>query len=83
MFTDGLTPCYSNKFLIQSVVDYDHLLDKIKFQVQPNEEFTMMHGQIDGIVDDEEEKDTKSVIKKREFFVHSTNNYTYPSVNHS
>jgi hypothetical protein len=43
----------------------------------------MMHGQIDGIVDDEEEKDTKSVIKKREFFVHSTNNYTYPSVNHS
>jgi hypothetical protein len=83
MFTDGLTPCYSNKFLIQSVVDYDHLLDKIKFQVQPNEEFAMMHGQIDGIVDDEEEKDTKSVIKKREFFVHSTNNYTYPSVSYS
>jgi hypothetical protein len=82
MFTDGLTPCYSNKSIVQSM-DYDYLLDRIKFQIKTNEDIAVMHGQIDGIVDDDEDKDTKSVIKKREFFVHSTNNYTYSSVSHS
>ena len=38
----------------------------------------MSYVQIDGIVDNE--KDTKQFIKRREFFVHSNNNYNYSSV---
>ena len=80
MFTDGLTPCYFEGSLIKNI-DYDHLLDTIKLKIKPKENFVVMYGQIDGIVDDDnDEKDTKSFVKKREFFVHSTNNYDYSPV---
>ena len=83
MFTDGLTPCPLEEFR-GAPIDYEHLLDRIKIQIKSNEGSAMMHGQIDGIVDDDnEEKETKPVMKKREFFVHSTNNYAYPSVSQS
>ena len=71
MFTDGLTSCYIERLLTKNL-DYDHLLDRIKLKIKPNEDFIVMHGQIDGIFDnDNDEKDTKSFVKKREFFVHS------------
>jgi hypothetical protein len=79
MFTDGLIPCYVDRSIVKTI-DYEHLLDQIKVKIKANEEISIMHGQIDGIADDDEEKDTKPVMKKREFFVHSTNNFAYSSV---
>ncbi|CAF3929520.1 unnamed protein product [Adineta steineri] len=80
MFTDGLMPCYFEENLTQKF-DYEHLLDRIKLKILSKEDVVTMHGQIDGIVDndDNNEKDSKSFVKKREFFVHSTNNYGYPT----
>ncbi|CAF3602783.1 unnamed protein product [Rotaria sordida] len=79
MFTDGLIP-YHFKELITSNIDYEHLIDMIKLKIKSNENIFIMHGQIDGIVDnDNDEKDRKSFVKKREFFFHSTNNYNYSS----
>jgi hypothetical protein len=75
MFTDGLMPSYFEKTITKKI-DYNHLLDRIKLKIKSNtDEFLVMHGQIDGIVDDDNNKDTKPFGKKREFFVHSTNNY--------
>ncbi|CAF4254574.1 unnamed protein product, partial [Rotaria sordida] len=79
MFTDGLIPYHFNEF-ITSNIDYEHLIDIIKLKIKSKKNIFIMHGQIDGIVDnDNDEKDRKSFIKKREFFVHSTNNYNYSS----
>ncbi len=81
MFTDGLTSCYFEEKIIKNI-NYEHLLDRIKFKIKSKEDSLVMHGQIDGTVDndDDNEKDTKQFLKKREFFVHSTNNYDYSSV---
>ncbi|UJR09016.1 hypothetical protein I4U23_013265 [Adineta vaga] len=81
MFTDGLIPCYFEEKRSKSI-DYEYLLDRIKSKIQSREHQMTMYGQIDGIVDNDDsvnEKDTKSFTKKREFFVHSTNNYDYSS----
>jgi hypothetical protein len=78
MFTDGLIPSYFEE-PIRKKIDYD-LLDTIKLKIKTNQDFLVMNGQIDGIVDDE--KETKPFVKKREFFVHSTNNYNYSTVSH-
>ncbi|CAM4973547.1 unnamed protein product [Rotaria socialis] len=73
MFTDGLTACYFDETR-ETQINYENLLDMIKSRIKPKENILVMHGQIDGIVDSDE-KDTKLMVKKREFFVHSTNNY--------
>ena len=64
-------------------MEYECLLDRIKLRINSKEHRMVMVGQIDGIVDnddDRKEKDVKSVVKKKEFFVHSGNNYNYSSV---
>lgn len=84
MFTDGLTPDYIEEKSIDKIRDYDRLLDLIKLRIRTREDLMLMPSQIDGIVDEDDEgKETKSSVKKREFFVHSTNNYSYPSVSYS
>ncbi|CAF2580635.1 unnamed protein product [Rotaria sp. Silwood2] len=81
MFTDGLIP-YKFDELITTNNNYENLIDMLKLNIKPKDNIFMMHSQIDGIVDnDNDEKDTKPFVKKREFFVHSTNNYGYSSVN--
>jgi hypothetical protein len=80
MFTDGLIPCYFDESITKKI-DYDHLLERIKFNIKSKQDYLTMHGQIDGIVDnDDDERDTKSFVKKREFFVHSTSNNGYSPV---
>ena len=79
MFTDGLTPGYLEESIVKSS-DYEQFIERIKLRIKPKEDLTEMPGQIDGIVDEDNEgKETKSSVKKREFFVHSTNNYAYSS----
>ena len=83
MFTDGLTPGELNEESIDQSRDYDQLLERIKLRIRTKEDLIPMAGQIDGIVDEDDEgKETKSSVKKREFFVHSTNNYSYSSVSY-
>lgn len=78
MFTDGLIPYNIDKSRIESR-NYDDLLDEMKLRIKLREKnFEIMCSQIDGIVDDNDEE--KPVMKKREFFVHSTNNCNYSSV---
>lgn len=79
MFTDGLMPNYFDETITTTDVDYENLLDRIKLKIQSKENSSIMNGQIDGIVD-HDEKDTKPMVKRREFFVHSTNNYNYSTV---
>ena len=78
MLTDGLTPSHFDQ-LIKTKNNYNHLLDKIKLKIKSNENILVTFDQIDGIVDYDDEKNTKTCTKKREFF-HSTNNYNYLSV---
>lgn len=83
IFTDGLTPGYLEESIVKSS-DYEQLIEQMKLRIKPKEDLTEMPGQIDGIVDEDDEgKETKSSVKKREFFVHSTNNYTYSPVSRS
>ncbi|CAF3539240.1 unnamed protein product [Rotaria sp. Silwood1] len=77
MFTDGLIPYHFDE-IITKKIDYEHLINMIKLKIKSNKNICLMHSQIDGIVDNDE-KDTKSLVKKREYFVHSTNNYDYSS----
>lgn len=80
MFTDGLTPGYFDELIVKSS-DYEHFIEQMKLRIKAKKNLTEMSGQIDGIVDEDNEgKETKSSVKKREFFVHSTNNYSYSSV---
>ncbi|CAF1285366.1 unnamed protein product [Adineta ricciae] len=81
MFLDGSIPYYFEDGSPKSM-DYEYLLDKIKLRINSKEHRMFMVGQIDGIVDnddDRKEKDVKSIVKKKEFFVHSSNNYNYSS----
>lgn len=79
MFTDGLIPCLFEQSITKTI-NYEYLLDRIKLNMKPNESVSIIMSQIDGIVDDDDDKDTKPIMKKREFFVHSTNNLNYSSV---
>ena len=72
-FTDGLVPCFLEE-ASSAPVDYDHLLDRIKLEMQPRGDPCTMLAQIDGVYDnDDDETHMKSFVKKREFFTGSNN----------
>ena len=72
-FTDGLVPCFLEE-ASSAPVDYDHLLDRIKLEMQPRGDPCTMLAQIDGVYDnDDDETHMKSFAKKREFFTGSNN----------